>query len=173
MRLKYCIGPYMVWASSFKHLDYKWNWMYKRNTQIYMYMIFFHTNSNGCDVEFFADSFYDSLYWFLNWFRKTFSSIFRNPYYVIPAVIDSMWCFSVHHVDLYWVMYTLDTLVTIGLKANRVLDPRMEIKISIVILMGLAVITFNRGFGQEWWPLFTMMWAGVIAFVWFINAILH
>ena len=118
MRLKYCIGPYMVWASSFKHLDYKWNWMYKRNTQIYMYMIFFHTNSNGCDVEFFADSFYDSLYWFLNWFRKTFSSIFRNPYYVIPAVIDSMWCFSVHHVDLYWVMYTLDTLVTIGLKAN-------------------------------------------------------
>ena len=127
MRLKYCIGPYMVWASSFKHLDYKWNWMYKRNTQIYMYMIFFHTNSNGCDVEFFADSFYDSLYWFLNWFRKTFSSIFRNPYYVIPAVIDSMWCFSVHHVDLYWVMYTLDALVTIGLKANGVLDPRMEI----------------------------------------------
>ena len=128
MRLKYCIGPYMVWASSFKHLDYKWNWMYKRNTQIYMYMIFFHTNSNGCDVEFFADSFYDSLYWFLNWFRKTFSSIFRNPYYVIPAVIDSMWCFSVHHVDLYWVMYTLDTLVTIGLKANGVLDPKVEIK---------------------------------------------
>ncbi len=119
-----------MWASSFKHLYYKRNWMYERNTEVYMYMVFFHTDSNRCDVEFFADSFYDSLYWFLNWFRKTSSSLLRNPYYVIPAVIDSMGCFSVHYVDLYSVMYTLDTLVTIGLKTNGVLYPEMEKKAS-------------------------------------------
>lgn len=77
-------------ASSFEKLNYIWYWMNQRNTEIYMNMVIFHTNSNRGDVEFFTDSFEYLLYFFLKWFCKTFSSIFGYPYYVIPTVIYCM-----------------------------------------------------------------------------------
>ena len=85
--LKSFFSEDLMRASSFEKLDYMRDWMNKRNTEIYMYMIFFHTNSYWSDIEFFTDSFKYLLYFFLKWFCKTFSSVFGYPYYVISAVI--------------------------------------------------------------------------------------
>lgn len=122
--LESLFSEYLMRTSSFEKLNDMRDWMNKRNTEIYMDMIFFHTNSYWSDIEFFTDLFKYLLYFFLRWFCKTSSSVFCYPYYVISAVIHCMWSFSVSHVVRKKVLPILDTIVTIGLKTNGVLNPR-------------------------------------------------
>jgi len=100
MRLESFFSEDLMRTSSFEKLDNIWNWMNKRNTEIYMYMIFFHAYSYWSNVEFLTDSFKYFLDFILKWLSKAFSSIFCYPYYVIPAVIYCMGSFSVSHIDL-------------------------------------------------------------------------
>ena len=125
MSLESLFSKYLMRTSSFEKLDYMWNGMNKWNTEIYMYMIIFHAYGYWCNIEFFTDSFKYFLYFNLKWFSKTFSSVFCYPYYVIPTVIYCMWSFSVGHIAKKRVLPILDTIVTIGLKANGVLNPKV------------------------------------------------
>jgi len=90
VRFEFFLSEHMERASSFEELYYIRNGVNKRNAEVYMHMIFFHTYCYWCNVEFFADSFEYFLYFILKWFYEAFSSILCYPYYVIPAVIYCM-----------------------------------------------------------------------------------
>ena len=127
MGLELFLSEYCIRTSSFEELNNIWDWMDKRNAEVDMYVIFFHTYSDWINIEFPTYSFKYLSYLFLKRFYQTLSSVFRYPYYMISTVIDCMRSLSVRHIAKMSVLYTLDTLVIIGLKANGVLDPRVEI----------------------------------------------
>jgi hypothetical protein len=100
VRFELLLSEHMEGTSSFEKLYHIGNGVNEWNTEIYVYMIFFHAYCYWCNVEFFADSFEYFLYFILKRFYETFSSILCYPYNVIPAVIYCMGGFSVSHVAL-------------------------------------------------------------------------
>ena len=93
------LRPNDLGGPSFKYLYNIGNWISKWYADIHVDMVFFESDGKNFNIHFFTDSFDDLLYLSLKYFGKYFSSIFSNPYYVVPTVVGDMGSFSIFHID--------------------------------------------------------------------------